>query len=149
MSETINIANTNELSKVVNRVKQHYTPKYQVILLKGDLGTGKTTFTKKLLESLGVKEDVSSPTYTLVNEYKTPENSSIFHFDLYRLNKPEEALDMGWYDYLDSGNLCLVEWPEILESYLPNEFLLLEINKIDNEETSRQFKLSEYPKDFS
>ena len=92
------------------------------------MGAGKTTFTTALCRQLGVNEDaVSSPTFAIVNEYKNRSGESIYHFDFYRISRPEEALDIGLYDYLDSGNLCLMEWPENIESLLPEETLKVKI----------------------
>jgi tRNA threonylcarbamoyladenosine biosynthesis protein TsaE len=84
------------------------------LLLKGNLGAGKTTFTQFLLKEMGCTDEVSSPTYAIVNEYDT-KKGKVFHFDLYRLNSAEEVFDIGMEEYLDSGNFCIIEWPEIYE----------------------------------
>ncbi len=89
---------------------------YPIVLLKGDLGAGKTTLAQMICEILGVKESVTSPTYTLVNEYVLADKS-IFHFDLYRLKNSEELEGIGFAEYIDSGNICLIEWPEMAENY--------------------------------
>ena len=92
------------------------------------MGSGKTTFTKALCDSLGVDADaVSSPTFSIVNEYLTSSGDPVYHFDFYRITKNEEALDIGLYDYLDSGCLCLLEWPENIEDLLPEETLVVRI----------------------
>lgn len=90
---------------------------HKILLLKGNLGAGKTTFTQILLKNLGSNDEVNSPTYSIVNEYEIP-GGKVFHFDLYRLKNIEEAYDIGIDEYLDSGNLCIIEWPEIYESEL-------------------------------
>jgi tRNA threonylcarbamoyladenosine biosynthesis protein TsaE len=88
------------------------------------MGAGKTTFITAVCKALGVREDaVSSPTFAIVNEYRTGAGESLFHFDFYRIGKPEEALDIGLYDYLDSGCYCIIEWPENIGGLLPEEAL--------------------------
>lgn len=91
--------------------------KHPIVLLKGNLGAGKTTFSKYLLEALGSRDEVSSPTYAIVNEYDSPKGL-IFHFDLYRLRSVEEVREIGMDDYLDDAFLCIIEWPEIYEDML-------------------------------
>lgn len=107
----------------------------KIFAFYGEMGVGKTTFIKQLCLSLGVNQEVTSPTFSLVNEYETQKGSIIYHFDFYRLEKSEEALDFGIYEYLDSGNICLLEWPEIIEYLLPEETIKIKI--ILNEDNSR------------
>jgi tRNA threonylcarbamoyladenosine biosynthesis protein TsaE len=90
---------------------------HNILLLKGNLGAGKTTFTQFLLKKLGSKDEVSSPTYAIVNEYDSPKGK-IFHFDLYRMKNITEAYDIGIEEYLDNAFLCIIEWPEIYEQEL-------------------------------
>ena len=100
----------------------------RVVAFFAPMGAGKTTFTAALCRAMGVRSDaVSSPTFAIVNEYRDERGESIFHFDFYRINKPSEALDIGFYDYLDSGALCLIEWPENIEELLPDETLRVHI----------------------
>ena len=89
-----------------------------VVLLDGPMGAGKTTFTRALCDELGVTDHVASPTYGLVHEYRMASGVPIYHFDLYRLRSGAEALDLGIFEYFDSGYLCLVEWPDRLGSLL-------------------------------
>lgn len=97
-----------------NRLVAFYAP----------MGAGKTTFTNAICRALGVDDDeVSSPTFSIVNEYRTSSGEPVFHFDFYRLNSCAEALDIGFYDYIDSGNLCIMEWPENIEDIIPEETL--------------------------
>ena len=100
-----------------------------MIAFYAPMGAGKTTFTAALCRVLGVSEDtVNSPTFSIVNEYLTDDGKTVYHFDFYRISKIAEALDIGLYEYLDSGNLCLMEWPENIEDILPEETLKVNIN---------------------
>lgn len=97
---------------------------HPLIAFYAPMGAGKTTFTTAVCKELGVEEDaISSPTFAIVNEYRGRDGRPIFHFDFYRIENPAEALDIGLYDYLDSGELCLMEWPENIEDLLPEETL--------------------------
>ena len=99
-----------------------------LIAFYAPMGAGKTTFTTAVCKVLGVREDaISSPTFAIVNEYRGGAGQPIYHFDFYRIERPEEALDIGLYDYLDSGDLCLMEWPENIEGLLPEETLKVHI----------------------
>ena len=107
----------------------------KLIALYAPMGAGKTTFTTALCRRLGVKEDaVSSPTFAIVNEYRTGDGTPMYHFDFYRLSKVEEAFDIGFFDYVDSGFLCVMEWPENIEEILPEETLKVSI-KVNPDES--------------
>ena len=100
----------------------------RLVAFDASMGAGKTTFITALCRCLGVRSDaVSSPTFAIINEYRTAAGEPVFHFDFYRITKLEEALDIGLYDYLDSGALCLMEWPENIEALLPEETLRVSI----------------------
>lgn len=99
----------------------------KIILFNGEMGVGKTTLIKQLCKSLGVEDATSSPTFSLVNEYQTTNNQTVYHFDFYRLNKETEALDMGVDDYLYSGNWCFIEWSEKIANLLPEETSIITI----------------------
>lgn len=90
-----------------------------VICLSGDLGVGKTIFTKGVCEFFGVEDVVNSPTFTIVNEYESSSGVVLYHFDMYRLEEPEELVEIGFDDYLNSGAVCLIEWPENISDCLP------------------------------
>ena len=106
-----------------------------LIAFYAPMGAGKTTFTTAICRALGVREDaVGSPTFAIVNEYRTAAGESVFHFDFYRITKAAEALDIGLFDYLDSGCLCLMEWPENIEDILPGETLKVSI-KVNADES--------------
>ena len=101
----------------------------KLIAFYAPMGAGKTTFTTAVCKALGVSEDaVSSPTFAIVNEYRSATGEPVFHFDFYRIEKATEALDIGLYEYLDSGALCLMEWPENIEDLLPQETLKVSIS---------------------
>lgn len=109
--------------KFLNEIGQH-----RIIAFYAPMGAGKTTFTSELCRKLGVNDDaVSSPTFSIINEYVTASGESMYHFDFYRITKISEALDIGFYDYVDSGCLCIMEWPENIEEILPEETLKVTI----------------------
>ena len=105
---------------------------HTIVAFYGAMGAGKTTLIKALCEAMGIDNMVNSPTFALVNEYRLPTGKPVFHFDFYRINKIEEVYDMGYEDYFYSGNLCLIEWPELIESLLPAGALRLHID-VNNE----------------
>ncbi|NDV77924.1 tRNA (adenosine(37)-N6)-threonylcarbamoyltransferase complex ATPase subunit type 1 TsaE [Dysgonomonas sp. 511] len=90
-----------------------------VFAFRGEMGAGKTTFIKAVCENLGVSDVINSPTFAIVNEYRSDSGELIYHFDFYRINKIEEAYDFGYEDYFYSGSLCFIEWPEKIEELLP------------------------------
>ena len=96
-------------------------------IFEGEMGAGKTTLIKAICKELGVMSHVQSPTFSIVNEYLTNEGETIYHFDFYRLKKEEEALDFGIEEYFDSGNICLLEWAEKIESLLPENCFKINI----------------------
>jgi len=100
-----------------------------VLLFKGSMGAGKTTFIKTICKVLDIEDEVSSPTFSIVNEYHSPVKGAVFHFDFYRLEDEEEAYDLGYEEYLFSGQICLVEWPEKISNLLPQNFGLIEIQE--------------------
>jgi tRNA threonylcarbamoyladenosine biosynthesis protein TsaE len=109
----------------------------KICFLRGDLGTGKTTFVKKLVKRLGSEEEASSPTYSLVNEYHLSAGS-LYHIDLYRLNDSHEAQDMGIEEYLDSGAYCMIEWPDLI-AHLVDQAVVIKIESLTD--NSRKFEI--------
>ena len=103
-----------------------------VIALYGGMGAGKTTFTKALCRVLGVVDGVNSPTFNIVNEYRTDSGETVYHFDFYRIESIAEALDIGFEEYLYSGDLCIIEWPEKVEQILPDDTLKVQISVLNN-----------------
>jgi len=99
----------------------------KIFAFYGQMGSGKTTFIKALCHEMGVADTVTSPTFTLVNEYRRPGDSNVYHFDFYRIKKLTEVLDFGIEEYFDSGAPCFMESPELIEPLLPDETLRLSI----------------------
>ena len=112
--------------------------KHKVVLFDGDMGAGKTTFIAEVCRLLGADDDFGSPTFSLINEYMASDGYPIYHFDFYRIESPQEALDIGVEDYFESGNLCLVEWPDKLGNLLPDDVLRVHISV--NEDNSRTLR---------
>jgi len=110
-----------------------------VIAFYGAMGAGKTTFTKAICNVLGVPDSVNSPTFTIINEYRTKEGEPVYHFDFYRIDKLEEAYDIGFDEFVDSGWLCLIEWPEKIEKLLPEETLRVYIKVLPDDSREISF----------
>ena len=119
------IFSLQEINTVAQKILSE-NPK-KVILFNGNMGVGKTTLIKSLAKNLGVNDATSSPTFSLVNEYQSPSNQYIYHFDVYRLKNETEALDMGIDDYLYSGNWCFIEWAENIPNLIPSEHSIITI----------------------
>lgn len=127
MAHRIVIASLDNLQEAAKQFLKEIGDR-RLIAFYAPMGAGKTTFTTAICHCLGVRDDaVGSPTFAIVNEYKAGNGEMIFHFDFYRITRLEEALDIGLYDYLDSGSLCLIEWPENIEPLLPEETLKVNI----------------------
>ncbi len=107
----------------INHIGEH-----RVFAFYGSMGAGKTTFIKAICEELGVDDVITSPTFAIVNEYSYAEGS-LFHFDFYRIKRLEEVYDMGYEDYFYSGALCFIEWPELIESLLPDDAVRVRIEE--------------------
>jgi len=106
-------------------------PNERIFAFYGTMGAGKTTFIKAICHELGSNDYVTSPSFALINEYTTAEGSLIYHFDFYRIKKLEEAFDLGYEDYIYSGNYCFIEWPEMIEQLLPEGIVEVRIKEED------------------
>jgi tRNA threonylcarbamoyladenosine biosynthesis protein TsaE len=127
MMHEIHIRNLSDLDRAAGEFLEAIG-EHRLIAFFAPMGAGKTTFTTALCKRLGVHEDaVSSPTFAIVNEYRAASGEPVYHFDFYRIERLEEAYDIGLYDYLDSGCLCLMEWPENIGELLPEETLKVHI----------------------
>ena len=127
MEKTFKNVALSELPKVAKELSLLFD-KSKVVLFYGHMGAGKTTFINVLCNELKIVDDTSSPTFSIVNEYLTESQETIYHFDFYRLKSEMEAYDLGYEDYLYSGNLCLIEWPEKIASLLPDDVIEFHIN---------------------
>ncbi|MBC91942.1 MAG: tRNA (adenosine(37)-N6)-threonylcarbamoyltransferase complex ATPase subunit type 1 TsaE [Flavobacteriaceae bacterium] len=112
----------------------------QIVLFKGPMGSGKTTLIKSICKYLNFNDNISSPTFSLVNTYENSTNNIIYHFDLFRIKNLEEALDIGIEEYLDSGNKCFIEWPEIINELLDFKCTTIEMSVVDD--NKRRIKIN-------
>ena len=127
MEHTIQITSLNEIAQAAKQLKAAIG-NHTVIAFHGGMGAGKTTFIKALCAEYGVTDNVASPTFAIINEYVTPEKHTIYHFDLYRLETLADLQNIGAEDYFYTGNLCLIEWPELANSLLPSDTLHVTIS---------------------
>ena len=127
MNKNYSLSELNTIAKEVVENSKHKT-----LLFYGAMGVGKTTLIKELCKVLGIDDVTSSPTFSIVNEYVTNTNEKVYHFDFYRINDELEAYDIGCEEYFDSGNVCLVEWPEKIKGLWPSSYLKIEILLKDN-----------------
>ncbi|MBS1489206.1 MAG: tRNA (adenosine(37)-N6)-threonylcarbamoyltransferase complex ATPase subunit type 1 TsaE [Bacteroidetes bacterium] len=111
-----------------------------VWLLYGSMGSGKTTLVKAIMKELNPHENVTSPTFSIVNEYVTSDHKPVYHFDYYRINQEQEAFDIGTEEYFDSGYLCLVEWPEKIPTLIPAQYIAISIQIQDNQTRTLHYR---------
>ncbi len=130
MEKRFEATNLAELKPVAEFI-QELSKEYSHFCLEAPMGAGKTTLINEVCKILGVTEHTSSPTYSIVNEYRTGNNNSIYHFDLYRLNDAMELLDIGIIEIIDSQAICFFEWPDKILSYLDENFVNLTIEVVD------------------
>jgi len=128
---SIQINTIDELPQAAEAFLKHFQNE-RIFAFYGKMGAGKTTLIKALCRALGSTDPITSPTFALVNEYSTADNERIFHFDFYRIKSMEEALDIGFDDYIYSGKYCMMEWPENIEDLLPEEIIKVEIEVLDS-----------------
>ena len=124
MSKIINIRSLEEIGTAAQEFVQYISSsdlQSNIFAFFGQMGAGKTTFIKAICKELGVADDVNSPTFTIVNEYRAAKGFPIYHFDFYRINKITEAYDIGIDEYFSGDGLCLIEWPEKINEILPDD----------------------------
>lgn len=136
MTEKFIIHSISELDQVSDLLIS-WKEKSDIIAFYGPMGAGKTTFIKNLCKKLQVVDEVNSPTFSIINEYQSTSGEFIYHFDFYRIKKLEEAFDIGYENYFYNGSLCLIEWPELIESLLPEKYIKVEITP-DNQSEDRE-----------
>lgn len=137
--EVINIKTLKDLKKAAKQFIL-LIGENRVFAFYGNMGAGKTTFIKAICSELGVKENITSPTFSLINEYIIKSNQSLYHFDCYRLKNINEAYDIGADEYFDSGQICFIEWPEKIEDLLPSGTVNVIIKVLGDE--SREITIS-------
>lgn len=129
MNEKI-VYNLNEIDKI-SKIILDNIEQINIVLLKGDLGSGKTTLVKSILKKLGVNDEIKSPTFSIVNEYDHP-SGPIYHFDLYRIEKIDELDVIGFEEYIDNCNICFIEWPEVGMEKIFGNYMQINLGHIDD-----------------
>ena len=128
MNMDISINSLNEIGKAAQEFVAAMGDR-KVFAFYGKMGAGKTTFIKAVCEELGVEDVINSPTFAIVNEYVDGKGDPIYHFDFYRIKNIQEVLDIGYEDYVYSGNVCFMEWPELIENLLPDDAVKVTIEE--------------------
>ncbi len=136
--QTITIDSQSELRTVADAILQSLEGR-SIVAFYGQMGAGKTTLIREIVALLGSTDVVTSPTFALVNQYSTADGEPVYHFDFYRINRLDEAYDLGYEEYFYSGDLCLIEWSEKIGELLPEEVMTVSIHV--NSETSRTFEI--------
>lgn len=128
----INISGLADLDEAAGKLLS-FAAGEKIFVFEGDMGAGKTTFIKSIAKALGVGDLVSSPTFSIVNEYDAA-GQPVYHFDFYRINDLREAYDIGYEEYFYSGNICLIEWPQKITPLLPGSYIKIEISIVSESE---------------
>ena len=135
MNKNYSLDNLSEIASEIIASAENKT-----FLFFGEMGVGKTTLIKEICKTLGVKDSISSPTFSLVNEYETSKKEKVFHFDFYRITDEEEALDMGIEEYFDNNDWCLIEWPKNIENLLPLDAVEIHLSILNDGKRNIQLK---------
>ena len=125
-------ATLSQLAEVAKLILSSY-PNHRIFSFTGEMGAGKTTLIKELCKCLEIQNIPSSPTFAIVNEYWTSKNEPVYHFDFYRIERPEEAMAIGLFEYLESEHYCFMEWSEKIENVLDDERVIIKIERIDDQ----------------
>ena len=135
MELNFEINNENELDFISKKIIENF--KSKVFLFYGEMGVGKTAFIKSICKHLNVLDVVSSPTFSIVNQYVNDQDEFMYHFDFYRTNNKNEIFDIGYEEYLFSDSFCFIEWPERLDNLLPNKYLEIKMKLRDGNRVIR------------
>jgi len=141
--KTFTVGSLEEIDKVAEEFIRYISEsdlQSNIFAFYGKMGAGKTTFIKAICKALGVQDNVNSPTFTIINEYKSAKGFPIYHFDFYRINRLQEAYDIGTEDYFSGSGLCLIEWPEKIAEILPEDCIKVSITT--NPDLSRTIEIS-------
>jgi tRNA threonylcarbamoyladenosine biosynthesis protein TsaE len=139
MSIVFEYRHLDELPLISAKILNLY-PEERIYIFRGELGAGKTTLIKEICRQLQVSDPTNSPSFAILNEYKTANSHKLYHFDFYRIKKLEEVYDIGYEEYFYSGNYCFIEWPELIKEILPEEFVEIKI-EWDLKSDSRRISL--------
>ena len=135
MNKNYSLSDVNRIAKDIIKSSSQ-----KILLFHGEMGVGKTTLIKEICKELGTDDITSSPTFSIVNEYKTKMNDTIYHFDFYRINNEEEAYNIGVEDYFDSDAWCLIEWPSVIQNLLPLDYVNIHLSELDDGQRNIQLK---------
>jgi len=135
MNKNYSLDNLSEIASEIIASAENKT-----LLFFGEMGVGKTTLIKEICKILGVKDSISSPTFSLVNEYETSKKEKVFHFDFYRITDEEEALDMGIEEYFDNNDWCLIEWPKNIKNLLPLNAVEIHLSTLNDGKRNIELK---------
>lgn len=134
MSQQVIAHSVDDLDRIAGLLLAAH-PQAKVFAFYGEMGAGKTTFIRTLCARMGVTDNVTSPTFAIINEYHGRHDGAVFHFDFYRINKLQEARDVGAETYFDSGEYCFIEWPELVAELLPDETAKVHIARGEDDQT--------------
>ena len=134
--KTYEAKSINDLSKIAEDILKEYETD-RIFAFYGKMGSGKTTFIKEICKILGIEDNITSPSFAIINEYTDIKNNKIYHFDFYRIESQEEAFDFGYEEYIFGSNYCFIEWPELIENLLPDTYVKIKI--IEKENGTRTF----------
>ena len=137
----LNVGSENDLEKAASKIIE-FSEDQTVWVFYGEMGSGKTTLIKEITKNLDVEDNAHSPSFSIVNEYGSSKGAIFYHFDFYRIKNEIEAMDIGLEEYLESGNICFIEWPEKIRSLLPENYLKIEIRVTSD--VSREVNICHY-----